>query len=125
MYYGDTQFGAAVDKAIENWTEASNGAIKIVKVDQPTEHSIEIVDRYSGNFGQFTLTPSPRLYLSKNRLKTADMANQAFVVGHELGHAMGLSHGCDDTIMRDLRTFGTSSLVPTAVDVAAVRQGNF
>lgn len=126
IYVNTKQFSAAVDEAIRAWSEASDGAIKIVKVDGPEEGAVEILEQASGNFGVMIWTPKPHLILDSAKVKRMNLENQAFIIAHELGHAMGLAHGCSGTLMRDTGSgAGASLMTPTAVDVAAVRQGRF
>ncbi|MGV0360281.1 hypothetical protein [Corynebacterium mastitidis] len=124
VYVTTKRFEPAVDEAIRAWSEASDGAIKIVKVDKPTAHSVEIRERDIGHSGEMVWSPKPHLILNPAVIGRMNLQNQALIAAHELGHAMGLAHGCSGTVMRG-RIPGYSSLTPTALDVAAVRQGRF
>lgn len=125
VYVKAKRFEPAVDGAIRAWSEASDGAIKIVKVDKPTAHSVEIREQDSGNFGEMIWKPKPHLIVDPGKFAKMNLQNQVYVMSHELGHAMGLAHGCSGTVMLAAGGTGVSSLIPTALDVAAVRQGRF
>lgn len=125
VYVNTKRFSAAVDEAIRAWSEASDGAIKIVKVSSPTARAVEIRERHSGYSGEMIWSPRPHIVVDSGKLGRMTLQNQALIVAHELGHAMGLAHGCSGTLMRAGGSPGYSSLTPTALDVAAVRQGRF
>ncbi len=125
VYVNTKRFSAAVDEAIRAWSEASGGAIKIVKVKAPTARAVEIREQSSGHFGEMIWSPRPHLIVDPGKFQRMSLQNQTFIMAHELGHAMGLAHGCSGTLMRASGSAGYSSLTPTAVDVAAVRQGRF
>ncbi|MEJ4100501.1 M12 family metallo-peptidase [Corynebacterium mastitidis] len=124
VYIGKTGHTDAIDAAIDAWTEASHGAIKIVKVAQPTQHSVEIADGYTAAVGEMVWKPKPHIVLNPKYMHSP-LQTRTYVLAHEMGHAMGLGHGCADTLMRAGSSPGASSMTPTAVDVAAVRQGRF
>lgn len=124
VHVEDQSLMPAVDGAIRAWSDASGGAIKIVKVDAPAAGVVSIRKQQTTAQGEMIWSPTPHLIVDPAKNSRLNLENQIFIMSHELGHAMGLSHGCANTVMLNVGS-GTASLTPTAVDAAAVRQGRF
>lgn len=125
-----TQFKAGTLQAIKNWESASNGRIKFDVVDHSGDGIVEIKDmakddeyaKIANGIAYYVGESHPVIEINQNQVY-ADLDNQALTIGHEIGHQMGLAHGCDNTLMNAGN--GRMAFTPTALDVQAVLQAPF
>lgn len=124
--YTKTPIDKEVHEAADAWVKASHGKIKFVFHDAPGKGIVSILHNGtqgidvgdSVNIGK----DNPAIYLHPN-IKYSDHTNRVFIVAHEIGHHLGLAHGCAGDIMKAGVTSGAPSTIPTDTDVAAVIQG--
>lgn len=128
IYLNGTQYERAVRDAAQIWMDSTNHAVDIRFVDQPTANSVKIVDdpnmTNAAGYNQF----NPNI-ISFNASVLRMDNEENYVKGaravalHEIGHAMGLAHGCLGHLMSNGGTFAKpQSSLPTAMDIAALVQ---
>lgn len=128
--YLDTEVNDVVREAAQLWTDKSGGKIKFQYHDKPGKGVVHVTDHSSdGVYGNRALgetqnvgSDNPEIILGPTITKSGHKS-QLYIIAHEIGHALGLVHGCQGDIMRAGGGPGQITLEPTETDVAAVMQG--
>lgn len=128
--YADPSLKDAVHDAADLWVKASDGKIKFQFHDQPGAGIVTVTDKSqdgvygTGAMGETIYRDNGEVKIVLNPLiKRSEQKSKLYIIAHEMGHAMGLVHGCVGDIMRAGGGPGPLTPEPTKTDAAAVTQG--
>lgn len=124
-YYTDASFPFKneLKYAVNEWNEKLEGKVRIIESAEKNGQTVKIT-HLPGKKGSVMGTAyvnrkEIEIYLENNLYPSATKG----VIAHEIGHMLGLEHGCSETLMAGPRDNISYSV--TALDAAAVLQDRF
>lgn len=122
LFDDHSKYSSELKAAAESWTNATHGAINVRVVNTATKGSVRVydVDRDTHWVG-WTRRDPWRILLNDNFLSSMDFGARQATLAHEIGHTMGLKHGCPGTVMHAISDTDQNS-TPTQMDVVALLQ---
>ncbi|WP_143313231.1 hypothetical protein [Corynebacterium afermentans] len=125
--YAPEKYKPYITEATDQWANATGGLMRFEYVDQP---GYKVVAVREANLGSYVVgrvqgnVNNMELLLNPDILRNGYYESLVMTIAHELGHAMGLAHSCDDALMKDGSNRGKVAKTPQPLDAQVLIQAN-